>query len=228
MRLITLAASLLALFLVEIASAKSMWKPNFGPAPFPIEVKVIRTYGSGCPAGTISATLSPDQTSVSILFDQLGTNLPASSVLVQDRKTCAITLGVKFHGQHRVAIVGSDIRGFASVPANARSSISVQHQSIYGMGQKFDYMNFSRNLVGPTEQNIEMINRFGHKPLWSQCGTQMRYGPTFPFMTIVIDVNSQQANADQDLIAAIDSFDFTTSPLSYQIAWTIDRKNCPR
>ena len=39
--------------------------------------------------------------------------------------------------------------------------------------------------------------------------------------------NTEFVSAENS-ITAIDSFDFSTSPLSYQLAWTVDKKNCPR
>lgn len=225
MRLLSIAFSLLAIFLAEMANAGSMWRPHFEPAPFPIQVAVVRTMGSGCPQGSVSAALSPDQSTVSILFDKLGSQLSAGSGMMQDHQTCTITLGVKFGGKYRVAIVGSDVRGYANVPAQATSSISIKHMSIYDIRNTF---NFNKTLVGPTEQNIMMSNRFPQRPLWSQCGTQMKYSTQiFPFMFITIDVTSQTQNTSQDLISMIDSLDFSAAPLSYQLAWTPDNSNCP-
>lgn len=226
MRLMTLVYMLIALIGAEHAFAKSMWKPDFGPAPFPIQVQVMRTSGPGCPAGSIAAVMSPDSTSVSILFDQLQIDLPASPILVQDKKFCQITLGIHFGGQYRVAIVGSDVRGFIGMPAQARGGIRVQHWSIFGNAKHHERMKFVQELTGPIQQNIQMVNRFADTPLWSYCGTQMNRSTQF--MTISIEVSGQNENADENAITSIDSFDFTTSPLSYQLAWTADRKNCPR
>lgn len=224
MRLTLIFFSLIALLAAEVASAKSMWKPNFGPAPFPIKVEVMRTSGPGCPAGSISAALSPDSTAVSILFDSLQLDQPANSVL--EKKFCMITLGIRFAGQYRVAIVGSDVRGFVGVPAQARGGIRVQHWSIFGSTKHHERMKFVREFVGPAQENVQMQNRFHDMPLWSYCGTQMNN--TTQFMTISIEVSGQNANPAENSVTAVDSFDFTTSPLSYQLAWTVDRKNCPR
>ena len=216
--------SLIALLAAEVASAGSMWKPNFGPAPFPIKVDVMRTMGPGCPQGSISAALSPDSTAVSILFDSLQLNQAAGSVL--EKKFCQITLGIHFSGQYRIAIVGSDVRGFVGVPAQARGGIRVQHWSIFGSYKHHERMKFVREFVGPAQENVEMHNRFADTPLWSHCGTQMN--STTQFMTISIEVSGENANSSENSITAVDSFDFSTSPLSYQLAWTVDKKNCPR
>ena len=216
--------SLVALLAAEVASAKSMWKPNFGPAPFPIKVEVMHTFGPGCPTGSISAALSPDSTAVSILFDSLQLSQAANSVL--EKKFCQIVLGVHFSGQYRVAIVGSDVRGFVGVPAQARGGIRVQHWSIFGSAKHHERMKFVREFVGPAQESVEMHSRFADTPLWSYCGTQMKQ--TTQFMTISLEVSGQNANASEDSITAIDSLDFSTSPLSYQLAWTADKKTCPR
>lgn len=223
------AALIICILTSQTVFAKRSPQPQFGPAPFPIQVAVLRTFGAGCPDGSVSATLSPDQTTVSILFDKLATQLPAGPAPAQESKSCTIVLGVKSIGQYRVAIVGSDVRGYANVPAGSRSSISIKHAGIFNAPKDMSHMNFKRDLVGPVEENIEMANRFPHKPLWSDCGSQQRYNPNiFPFMNITIDINSVNQNEEQDLIAAIDSLDYSGSPLVYHVAWIHDTRSCPR
>lgn len=212
------------LTLSESAQARSMWKPRPGPPPFNVEVHVLRTMGDGCPAGTVRAAMTPDQSTVSILFDNFLTEIQATPSTVQTKKLCMITLGIKFPGQFRVAIVGSDVRGFVHVPAGATSTISVNHYSIYSLTKK---MNFTQTFNGPVEQNVEINSRFADEPLWSQCGTQFRGSQIFPFMTIAMEITSASQNPEDNLLAAIDAMDFS-APLSYHLAWTPDNKNCPR
>jgi hypothetical protein len=213
-----------ALLWAGSADAKSLWTPRPGPPPFNVQVHVLRTFGDGCPQGTVRAAMTPDQSSVSILFDNFVTEIQATPALLQARKVCNITLGIKFPGQYRVAIVGSDVRGFVHVPQGAASTIAVNHHSIYG---RSDRMNFKRTFNGPTEQTVEMNSRFMDAPLWSQCGTQFRGAMIFPFMTISMEINSASQNPQDNLLAAIDAMDFS-APLSYHLAWTPDNKNCPR
>lgn len=222
MKLLAIFLSLIALLATEFAKAQD--------GPYSVQVQVIRVSGTGCPTGSVAAALSPDQGTLSVLFDQLGTQILAGSGVLQDRKSCTLTLGIKFGGQYRMAIVGSDVRGFASVPSGAISQISVKHRSIFSPSDKLSkLMDFQKTIHGPSEQNIEMINRFPQKPMWSHCGTQMKYNTQiFPFMYVTIDVASQNQNSADDLVAMIDSFDFSSAPLSYQLAWKRDTKNCPR
>lgn len=229
-RLLNILLILGTLFAIQELNAKSMWNPQLGPAPFPIQVKVIRTMGDGCPDGSVTAALTPDQTTVSVLFDQLLTNVPpANPSPMLGHKSCSVTLDVKFAGQYRVAVVGSDINGFVHVPANATSKISVKHWSMFDMGgRNAAKMNIDRDFTGPTEQNVQILTRFADVPMWSYCGTQMRNNMDLPFMTINIELTSNNQNPTENLLAAIDSLDFTTSGLAYHLAWTEDRKSCPK
>ena len=128
---LTLAASLGA----QIANAKSMFTPGVGPSPVDIKTEIVSMSGTGCPQGGAVATMSPDGSSVSILFDKMSTELPASPQ-VHEQKMCMIRLGFRFPGKYRVAVVGSDARGFVSVPAGGQSTIAIQHYSIFHDGSE--------------------------------------------------------------------------------------------
>src|SRR5262245_13760651 len=105
MRLIAMLFALLALLLAELASAKL--KPNLSAPPFPIQVSITRSGGSGCPDG-VHAALAPGGGAISILFDNLVTEVhPGES---QARATCVIGLTLGWSGPYRLAIVGSDVR----------------------------------------------------------------------------------------------------------------------
>ncbi len=215
-------------FYSSLVLGKSLWTPRNDPPPFNIQVQVLRMFGDGCPAGTARAALTPDQTTISILFDNFVNEIPPTSTLVQAKKTCSVTLGIKFPGQNRVAIVGSDARGFAHVPAGGTASISVNHYSIYGAAKYQQKMNVRRDIRGPSEGPVEINSRFQDVPLWSQCGTQMKYNTMiFPFMTITMELAGSSQDPQDSLMAAMDSLDFS-APLSYHLAWTPDTKNCPK
>ncbi|MCC2680134.1 MAG: putative secreted protein [Pseudobdellovibrio sp.] len=211
-----------------LAAAKSMWTPRFDPPPFTIQVQVLRMFGDGCPAGTARAAITPDQSTISILFDNFVNEIPPTSVPVQAKKTCSVTLGIKFPGQNRVAIVGSDARGFAHVPAGGVASFAVNHHSIYGTPKHAQKMSIKREIRGPSEGPVEINSRFQDLPLWSQCGTQMKYNTQiFPFMTITMELSGSSQDPQDSLMTAMDSLDFS-APLSYHVAWTPDTKNCPK
>jgi hypothetical protein len=209
---------------------RSPYQPGDGAAPVDIQVQVVRMQGLGCPPGGAVATLSPDGQSVSILFDKMSTELAAGSPSTE-KKLCMVYLGLKFSGQYRVAIVGSDARGFVSVPAGGQSTISVQHFSIFTMNPAIlKRMNLTQTFVGPRAENVMLHSDFRDVPMWSYCGTQMRPdGQPMPLMTIALQIDSSNSNPSENLIAAIDSLDIGgASTLTYQLMWTQDTRNCPR
>ena len=208
---------------------RSPFQPGQGASPTNIQVEVTRMQGLGCPSGGASATLSPDGSSVSIIFDKMSTELAAGSPSTE-KKSCLVYLGLKFDGQYRVAIVGSDARGFVSVPQGAQSTISIQHYSIFTMDPRIlQRMNLTQTFVGPAAQDVVLHSEFRDVPMWSYCGTQMRGRQSMPLMTIALSIDSSNSNPSENLIAAIDSLDIGGTPtLTYDLLWTQDTRNCPQ
>jgi hypothetical protein len=207
---------------------RSPFQPGQGDAPVDIQVEVTRMQGLGCPTGGASATLSPDGSSISILFDKMSTELAAGSPSIE-KKTCLVYLGLKFEGPYRVAIVGSDARGFVSVPQGAQSTISIQHYSIFTMDPRIlRRMNLTQTFVGPAAEDVVLHSEFRDVPMWSYCGSQMRGRQSMPLMTIGLSIESSNSNPSENLIAAIDSLDIGGTPtLTYDLLWTQDTRNCP-
>lgn len=203
-------------------------QPGEGVAPTNIQVEVTRMQGLGCPAKSAVATLSPDGTSVSILFDKMSTELAAGAPSTQ-KKMCLVYLGLKFDGPYRVAIVGSDARGFVSVPQGAQSTIAIQHYSIFTMDPRIlGRMNLSQTFVGPAAQDVVLHSEFRDLPIWSYCGSQMRGRSSMPLMTIGLTIDSSNSSPSENLIAAIDSLDIGGTPtLTYDLMWAQDVRGCP-
>lgn len=222
-------ALLAVVFVSENLYAKSAYKPGVGAPPFAIRAEVISMSGSGCPAGTASAAVSPNGTSVSILFDQMGVELGATPQLIRGSALCMIRLGFRFSGQYRIAIVGSDVRGFVGLPAGAQGTLSVNHYSIFTMDPKvLGRMSLKKSFQGPITDNVQLSSRFPNDPLWSYCGTQQSgAGASVPLITIALQVDSENQNIEENSIALIDSLDIG-SPIEYQLQWTHDKKTCPK
>lgn len=203
--------------------------PGEGAAPMDIQVAVTRMQGLGCPQGGAVATVSPDGSSISILFDKMSTELAAGSPSIE-KKQCLVHLGLTFSGPYRVAIVGSDARGFVSVPAGGQSTFSIQHYPIFTQDPRvLRRMNLTQNFVGPRAEEVLLHSDFRDLPMWSYCGSQMRGRTNMPLMQIGLTIESQNTNPNESLIAAIDSLDIGGgSTLNYQLMWTQDLRNCPR
>lgn len=199
-----------------------------GVRPPDVRVEILAMRGTGCPAGTARATVSPDATTLSVLFDSFLSEIPATPSPVVDVRNCSIQLGFRFFGQYRLAMIGSDIRGFFSVPAGATSKVSVLHNSIFLNFSERDKMNFTKEIVGPAEGPLEMQSRFPDMALWSYCGSQSG-GRAQQVMSIDLSIQSQSQNSAGDLLVAIDSLDLNANAsLKYHMIWAYDTRNCPR
>lgn len=199
-----------------------------GVRPPDVRVEILGLRGTGCPAGTARATVSPDATTLSVLFDTFMSEIPATPSPISDSKNCSIELGFRFYGQYRLAMIGSDVRGFFSVPAGARSKVSVLHNSIFLNFSERDKMNFTKEIIGPAEGTLDIQSRFPDMALWSYCGTQSGNGAQ-RVMSIDLSIESQNQNPEGDLLVGVDSLDLNANPsLKYHMVWAYDTKNCPR
>src|SRR5687768_7847017 len=67
--------------------------------------------GPGCPAGSASVSLSPDEDAISILFDQFIVEAGGVTGKRVDRKSCNLSLPVHIPQGYSVAIIQTDYRG---------------------------------------------------------------------------------------------------------------------
>ena len=89
-KLVAVASFLLASAFASLAFAQdpndiSLGEPGYG--------------GNGCPAGSVSATLSPDAKSLSMLFDSYIVEAGGETGRSFDRKSCTIAIPVSVSNQ---------------------------------------------------------------------------------------------------------------------------------
>ena len=88
--------------------------------------------GTGCPAGTVDVTLSPDAKSLSLLFDEYQVSVGGSSGKSFDRKSCNIAIPVHVPQGLSVSILKIDFRGFnhlpqfTAIPLSGRPLVALQ------------------------------------------------------------------------------------------------------
>src|SRR3954467_11503208 len=75
--------------------------------------------GSGCPGGSASVALSPDQKAISILFDQYVVEAGGAKSFA--RKNCNIAIPVHVPSGYSVAVMAIDYRGFVQLPVGSRA-----------------------------------------------------------------------------------------------------------
>lgn len=118
--------------------------------------------GTGCPAGTVVASLSGGGTVLSLKFTSYrGVAGGAKSF---DRKACGIAIPFTAPPGKSVAIVGVQFKGRATLPAGATGTISAETFFAGGNGPVI-----SQTVSGPKSGSFTFTT-VGSSKIWSACG----------------------------------------------------------
>ncbi len=162
--------------------------------------------GTGCPDGTASVTLSDDQKSLSILFDQFVVEAGGTTNKSFDRKVCNIAIPVHVPQGLSVSILAIDYRGFNDIPAGAKSTFGVEY---FFAGIKGP--SFTKNFTGPVSDDYLVHNDLQANALvYSKCGTDviLRTNPSIRVQTV----------QNKDASATVDSEDVNAA-IIYKLSW---------
>lgn len=164
--------------------------------------------GNGCPAGTASVTMSPDQQSLSILFDSYIAEAGRTTDRRVDRKSCNIAVPVRVPQGYSVALINVDYRGFNVVPSGgAYTRINADYFWAGARGP-----TFNKTFVGPLNDNFIFSNGLvARSVVWTPCGADLNLRVNSSIMA--------QANTrmDQTMIG-VDSTD-VSSGIVYHVQW---------
>lgn len=162
--------------------------------------------GTGCPAGTVSVTLSPDAKSLSLLFDQYQLAVGGETGKSFDRKSCNIAIPVHVPQGLSVSILNIDFRGFNYLPQGATSQFNVEYFFAGTRGP-----SFRRLFRGPIAQDYLINNELiAEAIVWSGCGADVN-----------LRTNSSMRLStfrNQEAMASIDSEDINAA-IVYQLQW---------
>ena len=173
-----------------------------------LELGYPSTGGNGCPAGTVSANLSPDGQQLSILFDQFVAEAGPAVGKTLDRKSCNISIPVTVPGGYSISIMAVDYRGFVGLPsrkANARFTAEYFFANMPGP-------RMQRTFVGAQNTDYLIENDLViSAQVWSACGASTN-------LRVNASIMLQNTDWAQDAIATVDSADIS-SGIIYQIAY---------
>lgn len=162
--------------------------------------------GNGCPAGTASATLSPDAKSLSLIFDSFIVEAGGAERNMM-RKTCNIAIPVHIPQGFSVSVVSVDYRGYVSLPPQASARMTAEYFLAGSRGPRFD-----KQFIGRTDTDYLFTNSLDiNAQVWSPCGAD-----TILRVNAAMLVKSNRYN-DQ-ATATVDSADVQAGIL-YQLQW---------
>lgn len=162
--------------------------------------------GTGCPYGSASVALSPDQKAISILFDSYVVEAGGSKSF--DRKNCNIAVPVKVPQGYSVSVFAIDYRGFIGLPYGGRAQLNVDY-FLAGGGRG---IRTTKKFQGPTSTDYLKSDRLGLEAVvWSGCGanTILRANTT-----MLVNSNNRREQA----MATVDSVDVQAG-LTYHLQW---------
>lgn len=162
--------------------------------------------GSGCPSNSVSATLSPDQKALSLLFDEYIVQAGGETGKTLDRKTCNVAIPVHVPQGRSVSVLAVDYRGFNQLPKGARSQFSVEYFFAGARGP-----SFAKTFTGPKEEDYLISNDIVADAMtWSPCGEDVILRTNSSIRVSTVRAQEAMATVDtQDVKAAI----------VYQLQW---------
>lgn len=162
--------------------------------------------GSGCPDASVSATLSPDAKSLSLLFDAYQVEAGADTGKAFDRKSCNIAIPVHVPQGLSISVLAIDYRGYNNLPAGANSQFNVEYFFAGSRGP-----SFQKTFTGVKDENYLIQNQLTAQAIvWSACGVDVNLRTNSSIR--VTTKNNKQA------LATVDSEDVAAA-IVYQLQW---------
>lgn len=114
---------------------------------------------NGCPEGSYSVVMSPDGTTLSILFDQFTVDGSGTPVNGKQRKVCRISAPLNLPPNYSIGVYKVDYRGFAKLAAKQETGLEIQ----YFLGPRGNENGrvFKRKVKGPYENDYSFTETIG-------------------------------------------------------------------
>lgn len=162
--------------------------------------------GTGCPSGSVTATLSPDAKSLSLLFDAYIVEAGGETGKKFDRKSCNVAIPVSIPQGLSISVLEIDYRGYNNVPAGATTDFNVEY---FFAGRRGPV--FKKTFKGPLDSDYLIENRLtAESRVWSACGEDVNLRTNSS-----IRVNTK---GNQQALATVDSEDVSAA-IVYLLQW---------
>jgi hypothetical protein len=168
--------------------------------------------GSGCPQGSVSATLTPDNKTLSVIFDQFVVEAgKAYGPALQQRKFCDMAIPVHVPQGLSVGIIKVDYRGYMFIPKGGLGRFDVEY-FLKSPTSSSRRLRYAKDFPGYADTDFLLSNTLGlESVVWSACGEDVN-------LRISSTVTARTNSKREDTIATLDSTDLSAS-LIYQLQW---------
>ena len=169
---------------------------------------------NGCPAGSYSIVMSPDGTSLSILFDKFTLEGGGSTGSTKPRKVCRISAPLNLPANQSLGVYKVDYRGFAKLVKKQETDLEVQ----YFLGPHGNDRGrvFKRKVKGPHEGDYLFTETIG-------AGQMKRVGcGTAAVLNVGITLGLDGDLRTGEPMASLDTTDAARGALVYHL----DLKKC--
>ena len=130
-----------------------------------VQIGRVSYLGNGCPAGTASPVVSPDQSQFQMLWDEFTADNTRDQNLAKDVRTCNIAIQILVPQGYQLAIA-TDVNGFVEARDSAKAQFS--QETIFS-GHRFPVLTKTFGRVSTLFQTSSDEN-LGTRIYWSKCG----------------------------------------------------------
>ena len=171
---------------------------------------------NGCPEGSYSIVVSPDGTTLSILFDQFTLGNSGVPVSGTQSKVCRISSPLNLPANQSIGVYKVDYRGFAKLVAKQESGLDVQY--FLGPHDNQHGRVFKRKIKGPQDGDYVFTETIG-------AGQMKRVGcGTAAMLNVSITLS---LNGDLRAGEAMASLDTADAGPGGALVYHLNLKKCP-
>jgi hypothetical protein len=184
-----------------------------GPPPGSVAMEIVIVAGNGCPRGSASVAVAPDNTAFALDYGQVLVEVGASGPS-QARKSCHLTLDIHHPRGYQYAVNRAEYAGYAAL---ARGSTALLQTTFFATGF-WPHPTLTRRFEGPLDSDWQVVEEVPVDGLaWSRCDSVQPVS-----LRISLQVNRGTANADTTSFLALVPGQISPSPL-YGLSW----RQCP-
>lgn len=180
-------------------------------APEWVRIDRISANGSGCPAGTVTAAISPDRQAVTLTFADFDASVAPGLDPARSSEFCGINLLLNYPGGWSFSIVTADYEG----RVNLGPRVVGQQTSTYWFQGQLGRPRFATTIVGPAFGPYFRRDTLGTGAIvWSPCGARR-------YLNIDSDVSvSNMANPSASGFMNVKYLDVTVQ-VTYGLTWRL-------